>query len=98
MYSSPIQTAALTPICTNENGKIYGSEYFLNTNGIEPDLILAEGISGIEGYVKSEDINKYADSLEEAMNFDSSTYTIPVYNVDGETIIDYFIVVESTEK
>ncbi len=41
----------------NENGEIYGSEYFLNQIGVEPDLILTCGENGVEGFVRAEDLN-----------------------------------------
>lgn len=90
LYSSPIQTASLGELPVNENGETYGSEYFCNMQGFKPDLILAIGVNGNEGYVKSEDINKEAMTLAEGISFDSSGYIVPVYAVDGETIIDTF--------
>lgn len=101
LYQTPMDEAAIVEtygvykVQRNEHGEIYGSEYFLNQQGIEPDLILAIGKNGNEGYVRAEDLNKTASTLIEAINFDSSTYEIPVYEVDGKTIIDSFIVEES---
>lgn len=95
LYSSPIQTAEHLEPEVNDNGKTYGSEYFLNMQGIEPDLILAEGINGKEGYIKKDDINREAKTLDEAVVYDSSEYQIPVYDVNGTTIIDTFVVCEA---
>lgn len=41
----------------NNNGEIYGSEYFLNQIGIQPDLIATIGDNGIHGFVKNSDLN-----------------------------------------
>lgn len=41
----------------NDNGEIYGSGLFLDEIGVQPDLIIAEGINGEIGYVKAEDLN-----------------------------------------
>ena len=51
-YNS-ISTSA-SHLQTNQTGLTYGSALFSET---EPDLILAEGISGNIGYVKSSDLN-----------------------------------------
>lgn len=95
LYSSPIQTAEILEADVNVNGQTYGSEYFLNMQGIEPDLIFAEGVNGKEGYIKKDDINREARTLDEAVVYDSSEYQVPVYDVDGTTVIDTFVVCES---
>ncbi|MCC5425896.1 hypothetical protein [Clostridium botulinum] len=104
LYSSPIQSAGFVggkvfvEEKVNEYGETYGSEYFLNMRGIEPDLILAVGKNGQEGYVRSEDLNKKAETLNEAINYDSSAHEIPVYKEDGITTIDSFIIEEPITK
>lgn len=80
----------------NENGEIYGSEFFLNELGIQPDLISAIGDNGVLGYVKSSDLDiAQADSLEEAINCSNTVKTnrtIPLFNSDGVTVIGTFTV------
>lgn len=96
LINSPIQTASLEEIAsiTNENGEVYGSEYFLNMQGVQPDLILAEGIDGIVGYVKSDDLNAAPETLEEVLSYHPESYEIPLYEDDGETVIGSFIIEE----
>lgn len=56
-----LQEAPLSPLYAeyqiNENGQTYGSDYFAEYKGGTPDLILAIGNNGIEGYVKNTDLN-----------------------------------------
>ena len=42
---------------TNENGQTYGSAMYAPSPDKEPDLILAESIDGIEGYIYASDLN-----------------------------------------
>lgn len=78
---------------TNRNGLTYGSAFF---SDVEPDLILAEGISGNLGYVKSSDLNgPVPTAVEDVIRIQDSTpqtRMIPVYDLDGISIIDTFIV------
>ena len=81
----------------NENGEIYGPECVLNQYGIEPDLIQAIGDSGIQGYVKAEDLNleTVPTNPEEAIRYQqelSNQRIIPVYDYNGETIMDSFTI------
>lgn len=98
---TPIIQSKVAPaniICsTNENGETYGSEYFLNTIAIEPDLIQAQGVNGATGYVKATDLNDdyIPASPAEAVIYQNSlpsNQEIPLYNNDGETVIDTFII------
>lgn len=80
----------------NSNGQIYGSEYFLNQIGIEPDLIAAIGNNGVAGYVRSNDINDDgATGLAEAYAYNNIVCdkTIPLYDFDGEKEIGSFTIV-----
>lgn len=95
LYMSPYQTASYIPVTVNSSGDIYGSEYFLGMEGLEPDLILAEGVNGIEGYIKRADLEINVNTLAEAYNYDSSSFSVPVYDSEGETIVDTFYVIES---
>lgn len=91
-------TPNITPKATrealhvNQSGELFGSELFLNELGIQPDLILAEGIDGTVGYVRNEDINRdTVSTLESAIAHGSgSTYFIPLYTEDGYTVIGQF--------
>lgn len=94
------QTPTLTPasfviteVQVNDNGEIYGSEYFLNQIGVQPDLISAVGENGLSGYVKESDLNPEFHTPEELLSFEENDerYTIPLYLADGETVIDFFV-------
>ena len=88
-------TALVSSIQENENGEIYGSEVFLAAIGVQPDLILAEGIDGTIGYVKSADLDTTEiGTPEQAMEYvaNYSSYLIPLYSCDGETVIGSFLV------
>lgn len=76
----------------NQSGEIYGSEFFLNQVGIQPDLILAQGNDGIMGYVRAEDWNCSVATPEEAVAFmaQGGSRTIPLYSSDGITTIGTF--------
>ena len=78
----------------NSLGDIYGSEIFLNEIGISPNLILAEGENGEVGYVRAEDINRgNVETISEAIAYgEGSTYNVPLYNEDGNTVIGTFTV------
>lgn len=84
--------AARDALHVNSSGELLGSELFLNELGIQPDLILAEGIDGTVGYVRNEDINcDTVSTLESAIAHGSgSTYFIPLYAEDGYTVIGQF--------
>lgn len=92
MPQSPIQGLSVKEISRNQKGEIYGSEYFLNMQGISPDLILAIGTNGKEGYVRAEDLNSEVNTLEEALMYVPADFEIPLYEEDGETIIGSFLV------
>lgn len=77
----------------NINGMTYGSGMSEFTIGEEPDLIAAIGVNGIEGYVKSDDLTPNITSIEEALEqavANGDTSRIPLYAVDGVTIIGEF--------
>lgn len=89
-----VKTAPKFPV--NKNGETYGSNREVTVAGQEPDLILAIGIDGTEGYIKSKDLNKdQPNSPEEAVAYmermeNSAPRKIPLYAVDGETVIGEF--------
>lgn len=70
----------------NENGQTYGIGLINDTFGLSPELIRAVGINGHEGYVYESDL------INEEYHMLGTTVSIPVYKVDGETIIDEFLI------
>lgn len=95
--ATPNITSGLSKsVSVNENGEIYGSELYLNSIGIEPDLISALGENGIVGYVKSEDLDSFSiDNPDEAEYYEANKplyRAIPLYESDGETKIGEFVV------
>lgn len=101
MISSPYQTMALLlddEIPRNENGEIFGSEYYLLSQyNIQPDLISAIGIDGTEGYIKYTDVNFVPKTIEEAIAYNPDDFEIPLYEDDGETVIGSFLVEAPSE-
>lgn len=87
---SPKTTRAAIQV--NSYGEVFGSELFLNEVGVQPDLILAEGLDGTIGYVRNNDINRDpVTTLEDAIAYGSgSSYSIPLYAEDGRTVIGQF--------
>lgn len=77
----------------NEYGEIYGSEIFLEEIGVEPDLILAIGENGLEGYVKSEELERnLVVHPNDIIDQNRASRTISLYKSDGKTIIGTFII------
>ncbi|CAM5786011.1 peptidase [Brevibacillus borstelensis] len=77
----------------NSNGETYGSALSEYTIGEEPDLISAVGTNGIKGYVRADDLTPNVSSIEEAIeqNGDNGDVrTIPLYDVDGSTVLGEF--------
>ena len=82
----------------NRNNETYGSGLFASSDHSLPDLMLAVGDSGITGYVRTSDLQKEDDSLSDvlaeavAKPAEAYSYTIPVYEEDGMTVIDSYTV------
>ncbi len=79
------------PSGINESGESFGPEGF----GDSFDLIAAIGNDGESGYVRSEDLNgPNFNSPEEAIAWQEQnlreTRDIPLYSIDGNTIIGTF--------
>lgn len=72
----------------NDDGKSYGPD--VKESNIQPDLILVCNEDGKEGYIKKEDLNRGAVSLEQAQNGGFHNYQIPMYLSDGKSIVGYF--------
>lgn len=77
----------------NENGQTYGSGLYA-TSDTEPDLIKAYGVDGTLGYVRSVDLDgPMPKTPQEALANQrraGSIHQIPLYDVDGETVIGVF--------
>jgi len=95
----------------NENGLTYGSAVFAVSPDTEPDLISAIGIDGTEGYVYSVDLQEdLPKTPEEAViktkalkenvqqvNGSVIVKTIPLYDIDGKTVIGEFAITSGLE-
>ncbi|KMY50216.1 hypothetical protein AC625_12495 [Peribacillus loiseleuriae] len=72
---------------TNENGQTYGPN-MENLMLVEPDLMLAEGVNGVLGYIyQPEGISSPSELDAYNKSFKEST---PLYLQDGKTIIGTF--------
>ncbi|MCF8011727.1 MAG: hypothetical protein K9L17_07290 [Clostridiales bacterium] len=82
----------------NENGQTYGSDAKATSIETEPDLILAEGVDGTKGYVRSIDLNgPEPKTPKEALAMQhkaESVREINLYDVDGKTVIGKFEIVK----
>lgn len=78
----------------NENGQTYGSELFAPSRECVPDLILAVGFDGTEGYIKKDELYSVIDlSYEEVISGVNIQDTfIPLYASDGRTVIGKFLI------
>ncbi|WP_201264875.1 peptidase [Brevibacillus reuszeri] len=84
----------------NDNGETYGSGLSILSIGEEPDLISAIGTNGVKGYVRAIDLTPEVSSIEEAIeaNKDNGDIsTIPLYDVDGTTVLGEFELVTNFE-
>lgn len=94
----------------NEKGEIFGAAPILEQINVSPDLILAIGTDGQEGYVKADDLNQsYITTPEQAVTYMSSVdnlitestqqsyITIPLYESNGTTVIGDFALYLSDE-
>ncbi|MCG3089308.1 metal ABC transporter substrate-binding protein [Sporosarcina cyprini] len=80
----------------NDNGKTYGPNMGNATITLgEPDLMLAEGENGTIGYVKRVDLEGQQPKTPAGavrLTKGAKPREIPLYDVDGETVIGKFIV------
>ena len=79
----------------NKNGQTYGSSADASSPETEPELISAAGVDGTAGYVLKKDLDgERPKSPEEAIAIQNSRSPdgrdIPLYDVDGETVIGVF--------
>lgn len=82
---------------TNEMGQTYGPDIKENTDAeAGPELILACGENGVEGYVRAEDLNyDPVETQEEVLEYQATREDqrrIPLYMEDGKTVIGSFVV------
>ena len=90
------QTA--TEWAVNENGQTYG---VANEQG-SPDLVAVIATTGKQGYAYPADLNVQPDfkSPEEALAWQEAhqgeTFSVPVYDADGKTVIGEFIIGDGT--
>ena len=79
----------------NALGLTYGSDYYSTSTEDTPDLIRVLGINNIEGYVYAADLENNLNTLDEVIQFinsEPSDYTIPVYDENGQNVIDQFLI------
>jgi len=80
----------------NENGQTYGSSMYATSIDTMPDLIKARGVDGTSGYIRREDFNgvqpKTPKEALELQRTAPSIRKIPLYAVDGKTVIGTFII------
>ncbi|MGM0880723.1 MAG: hypothetical protein ACQEXQ_06725 [Bacillota bacterium] len=79
----------------NKNGQTYGSATDATSPETGPELISAIGVDGTKGYVLKKDVEgELPKSPEEAIAKQNSRSPggrdIPLYDVDGETVIGVF--------
>ncbi|WP_152392844.1 hypothetical protein [Paenibacillus guangzhouensis] len=79
----------------NKNGQTYGSSADATSPETEPELISAMGVDGTTGYVLKKDLDgEQPKSPEDALAIQISRSPggrdIPLYDVDGETVIGVF--------
>lgn len=98
--SAPASSAQIPQVAfeRNASGLTFGSAADANSPAREPDLIRAKGTNGKTGYVLKEELDvangSSFTSPEEALAWQESIegkrIVVPVYAVDGETVIGEF--------
>ena len=79
----------------NESGMTYGSDLDVTSIDEEPDLISAYGVDGTLGYVLFKDLEGERpktpqEALEQQSKNKGKVRQIPLYAVDGKTVIGVF--------
>lgn len=85
----------------NKHGLTYGSSADALIYGNEPDLIKAYGIDGTMGYVKKEDLHTpMPKTPEEALKLtkEAKDIEVPLYDINGETVIGTFLLDSSSSE
>ncbi len=92
----PNQSFAPPPVYPrNENGQTYGALSAAISVETEPDLVKAVGVDGTVGYVLSKDLDggpmpKTPEEALTRMRNTPSIRPIPLYDIDGKTVIGVF--------
>lgn len=73
----------------NENGETYGPDV-QDLDIKEPDLLLATGTAGEDGYIRMSEITPNYRTPEEALANNNRQYEVNLYLQDGKTIIGQF--------
>jgi hypothetical protein len=93
--SLPKDEKGQTVFPKNKNGQTYGSAAFAVSPDNEPDLIKAWGVDGNLGYVLKSDLDgdkpKNPEEAIAQQKLQKGDRTIPLYDVDGKTVIGKFI-------
>lgn len=86
----------------NQYGQTYGSQLDAPSPDTLPDLIVATGVNGVNGYIKRTDddqLNTLEDAKALAKKYsEHPTREIPVYAVDGKAVVDKFIIGGGSSK
>lgn len=82
---------------TNEYGETYGSALYATSPETEPNLVLAIGEGGAVGYVRATDLNgpmpkTPEEALQQMMSNAGKQRRIPMYDIDGRTVIGVFVI------
>lgn len=99
--SAGIEMKTEISYAVNEEGMTYGNMLAAEANGGRlPDLIEANGLSGHDGYILLDDMEEcLADNPSEALELmKMGSTTIPVYEVDGKTIVDEYLVTYGSQE
>ena len=86
------ESSDATGYAVNQNGETYGNYLEALEIGYEADLILAEGIDGTLGYVKTIDLDDNVETPSDVVLQTGNT-VIPLYASDGITIVGQFLIV-----
>lgn len=89
-----IEEVAINGYPVNDFGETYGPDIY-DSILPGPDLILAEGVNGVKGYVKASDLSPEVKTIEEALAYNKQHKGgryIPLYLQDGKTIIGEFYI------
>lgn len=89
----PEEVVASPPYPVNTNGQTYGSGMNIDADNPGPDLIAAYGTNGAFGYVLATDRPQPATSLVKDFTRQKTTTAIPLYEVNGETVVGEFAIV-----
>lgn len=90
-YEKDPETESLSGYSVNANGQTFGNANQYIALGYWPDLLAAEGMDGLCGYVYVSDLHDKPSSPAEALLANNrKTQYIPLYDSDGKTVIGRF--------